>query len=778
MPAHRLLSLLLFIACFCLPLSAQSIRGVVLDKITSAPMIGATVDIPSLDPPRGATCDTIGAFVIRDLPAGRYNVRIRYPGYETEGAPDVLVSNGKDAELLVELEETTQAVQTVTVSGTKKDKSVNKLAKLSAIALNPEAVSRYSSGRCNIARMASNFAGIGATDDFQNQIVVRGNTPTALLWRLEGVPIPSPGHLKTFGNTGGGFNALNPNLLGQSDFLTGAFPAEYGNTIAGVMDLGFRGGNKERYEGMAQIGAWSGVEAAVEGPLLKKWNGSFMVGYRYSFIDLLHHLGLDVAGRYAPQYQDLNWKMDFNKGRQRLVLFGLAGKSHVFVSGPDEEVEKAYTDPSDNFNVYGKLSTTGLRYQVMLDSVSYLRTIVSFSTSDIDDKSYTRFDAQQPFVLTSSDQNHERTGRLSSIWQRRQTKRLTLRGGVLVQANGLDSRLDALDESQRFVTARHFNDRLWLLEGFAQMQYKVKKRYSVNVGLHAQHLPFNGKSILEPRTALKLKLPDDNDLVFAYGYHSQTPLLQALLFADSTGAMVNRNLDFIRSHQGGIAWTKKWPSFWNSRVEAYYQWQSRVPVQRVSSGYSQANAGASYYSDQPAPLVSEGNGVNYGLELTLSRRYNNGFYSILTGSLFNSCYRGSDGIWRNTAFNTGYILNVLAGKEIRLGHKTVLTLDGKFSTSGGRWYTPIDLSRSIAAGQELEDDNRPFSLQYPAFLRLDGKVGVRYNTRRFTHTLFLDVTNVTNRQNVYAYRYFRNDDFVRTQYQLGLTPDFVYRVQF
>jgi hypothetical protein len=278
--------------------------------------------------------------------------------------------------------------------------------------------------------------------------------------------------------------------------------------------------------------------------------------------------------------------------------------------------------------------------------------------------------------------------------------------------------------------------------------------------------------------ALKLKLPDDNDLVLAYGYHSQLPVLQALLFTDTAGVLVNRDLDFIRSHQGGIAWTRKWPASWNSRVEAYYQWQTNIPVQRMPGGFSLANAGASYYSDQPSPMLSRGHGANYGLELTLNRTYKHGFYTLLTGSLFESRYEGSDGVWRNTAFNTGYILNVLLGKEIRLGSRTTLTLDGKFSTSGGRWYTPIDLNQSMAIGQELEDENRPFSQQYPAFLRLDAKAGVRFNTRRYTHTVFLDVTNVTNRKNVYAYRYFKNDTLVRTQYQLGLTPDFVYRVQF
>lgn len=264
-----------FFAGICSPLSAQTIRGTVLDKITESPLPGVLVDLPDLTEARGAVTDVNGVFVIKDLTPGRYQVRARYLGFEDEVLPDVLVTNGKDADLQFLLEEATQALQAVTITGTNKVKPVNRLAKVSAIALSPETVTRYSGGRSNIARMAGNFAGIGATDDYQNNLVIRGNSPTGLLWRLDGVPIPNPGHLSTYGNTGGSFNVINPNLLSQSDFLTGAFPAEYGNTIAGVMDMNFRAGNKERYEFTGQIGAWSGVEATAEGPLWRKQNVPF-----------------------------------------------------------------------------------------------------------------------------------------------------------------------------------------------------------------------------------------------------------------------------------------------------------------------------------------------------------------------------------------------------------------------------------------------------------------------------------------------------------------------
>lgn len=774
---RTLLTLFCWAAGFLPAAFSQTLRGLVLDKVTEVPLVGATVDLPDLAEPRGAVTDTAGWFFIRNLAPGRYAVRVRYLGYEDEQQPDVLVTVGKDADLRILMEEGSQSIQGVVISGTKKHKPVNKLAKVSAIALNPETVARYSGGRNNIARMAANFAGIGATDDYQNNLVVRGNSPVNLLWRLEGVPIPNPGHLSTYGNSGGSFNALNPNLLGQSDFLTGAFPAEFGNSIAGVMDMNFRAGNKERCEFTGQIGAWSGMEAMVEGPLWKKQNGSFIAGYRYSFVDLLRGLGARVGGDYVPQYQDFNWKFDAGKGRHRIGFFGVAGQSHILVRGMDVDPENPYHPPTEDSELDGKLLVTGLRHQYMIDSVSYWRTVLSYSASRTDSRGW-NLDGQGGRIQWLDESDLSQHLRLSSLWQRRHTKRLTLRAGALLQSAGIDTRLAVRYGSSEYSPVRDYNGRLWLLETFAQMQYKVKKRYSVNIGLHSQHLPLSGKTSLEPRAALKLKLPDDNDIIFAYGYHAQTPALAALFFIAPDGSAPNRRLDFLYSHQGVMAWEKKFSAEWRLRAEAYYQWQTQVPVRRSPDGFSLLNFGSDFNIWDFSNLHSAGNGRNYGLELTLTKVYKNGFYALFTSSLFQSEYRGSDGRWRNTAFNSQYIVNALLGKEFPLRRHWTFVSDTKISLAGGRWYTPIDLAQSMAAGTELYDETRPFSEQYPAFFRWDAKIGVRYDARRLTHHLLLDFTNLTNRRNVYAYRYFRGNDAVSTQYQLGLKPDFIYRIQF
>ena len=774
----RILYFGLFCWLFLSPnLSAQTIRGLVLDKVTEVPLIGATVDLPGLESPRGAVTDTVGWFVIKNLHPGRYAVRVRYLGYEDEQLPDVLVVAGKDADLRILLEESGQSIQVVTISGTKKTKPVNKMAKVSAIALNPETVMRYSGGRNNIARMAANFAGIGATDDYQNNIVVRGNSPTGLLWRLEGIPIPNPSHLSTYGNSGGSFNALNPNLLAQSDFLTGAFPAEFGNTIAGVMDMNFRAGNKERYEFTGQVGAWSGVEATAEGPVWKKQNGSFIAGYRYSFVDLLQGLGVKFGGSYVPQYQDLNWKFDVGKGRHHFGFFGLAGKSHILVQGENVDPENPYHPPTEDSELSGKLLVAGVRHQFMLDSVSYLRTVISYSTNQTDSKGWNLDDnGGRTQWLDESDVSESL--RLSSLWQRRHTKRLTMRAGVLIQSASIDTRLYTKEDTPDFIPVRDYDGRLWLLEAFAQTQYKVKKRYSVNIGLHSQHLPLSGKTTLEPRAALKLKLPDGNDIILAYGYLAQTPATAALFFTTPDDVTPNLKLDFLRSHQGVVAWEKKFSEEWRIRAEAYFQWQTTVPVRNYPDGFSLLNFGSDFSIWDFSDLKSSGYGKNYGLELTLTKVYRNGFYALFTTSLFESKYQGSDEVWRSTAFNSQYIVNALLGKEFPLQRHWTFVTDTKISLSGGRWYTPIDLEQSIVADTEIRDESQPYAAQYPAFFRWDAKIGVRYDARRLTHHLLLDFTNLTNRQNVYAYRYFRGNSAISTQYQLGFTPDFIYRIQF
>jgi hypothetical protein len=282
--------------------NTQIVKGTILDQQAETPLIGATIILLNVHPTVGATTNENGQFTLKNVPLGRHAFRVTYLGYNEITLPNILVTSGKEVVLNLKLEESLESLSTVVITAkVDKDKAINELATISARQFNVEEVRRYSGGRNDVAKLVANFAGVAASNDQRNDIVIRGNSPTGVLWRLEGVPIPSPNHFSTLGTTGGPVSALNPNMISNSDFLTSAFPAEYGNALAGVFDIGFRTGNKEKTEFTAQVAAFSGFEAMVEGPMNKKQDGSYVVAYRHSFVEVAAAAGLSVGTKAVPQ---------------------------------------------------------------------------------------------------------------------------------------------------------------------------------------------------------------------------------------------------------------------------------------------------------------------------------------------------------------------------------------------------------------------------------------------------------------------------------------------
>ena len=262
----------------------QTIRGRVVDAQIGEPLIGASVILIGSDPVRGGITDVDGYFKIEDVPVGRQSLNVQYIGYKSMTLPNVLLTAGKQAVLNISLEESVEQMEEIVVTAdANKDEPINDLAKVSARTFSLEEVTRFSGGRNDVARLASNFAGVSTADDSRNDIVIRGNSPTGLLWQVEGIPVATTNHFATLGTTGGPVNALNTNLLRTSDFITGAFPAEYGNALSGVFDVKFRNGNADELEFTGQIG-FNGVEMMVEAPINKENHSSFVASYRYELL--------------------------------------------------------------------------------------------------------------------------------------------------------------------------------------------------------------------------------------------------------------------------------------------------------------------------------------------------------------------------------------------------------------------------------------------------------------------------------------------------------------
>jgi hypothetical protein len=238
-------------------------------------------------------------------------------------------------------------------------------------------------------------------------------------------------------------------------------------------------------------------------------------------------------------------------------------------------------------------------------------------------------------------------------------------------------------------------------------------------------------------------------------------------------------MEFTNSQHFVLSYDLMFTADIHFKVETYYQDITHVPVEQMSSSFSMLNAGADFSPVDNDYLINEGTGRNLGVEVTLEKFYSDGYYFLLTTSLFDSKYKGSDGVQRSTAFDGGYIVNLLGGKEFKVGKKNnTFNIDLKLTTSSGNPYTPIDLEQSAALGTEVRKDNEAYSLRLDNYLRADVKLSYRINRPKLTHEFAIDLQNITNNQNVFAQTYNARTNEVNTQYQIGFFPIPQYRITF
>lgn len=757
----------------------QTIRGQVLDKQTMLPLAGATVQVMTLETPRGGLTDAEGRFRLGGIPLGRHDLRVRYFGYEAATVANLVLVSGREAVVEVLLEEAVvTADEVVLTAGSPPGSTVNEMAAVSARAFSLEEVTRFSGGRQDVARLAANFAGVSTSNDSRNDLVIRGNSPAGVLWRMEGVAIPSPNHYATLGTTGGPVSALNTNLLKNSDFLTAAFPAEYGNATAGVFDIRLRNGNDERHEFTGQVG-FNGFEALAEGPLNRAHRGSFVASYRYSVIGLLGSV-VDIGTSGIPKYQDLSFKVNLGSYRRgSLSLFGLGATSDIAFYASETDSTDFYASQGLDSYAGSDLGILGANHTLLLDEKTYLRTVLSVAYAG------SRFDADRiepdssAFrVLRARDLTKSYT--LSSLLNRKFSARHSLRAGIIATYYDLDLRSEAYDDAQGAWSAERLSDEgLFSGEAYAQSQYKASPSLTLDGGAHLLYLSLNGDVLAEPRMSVSWQPRARHRFSAGYGLHGQQQPFP-VYFLRSEGEMSNEGLRFTRSHHWVAGYDLSIAEGWRLKAETYYQRLSRVPVEQSASSFSMLNAGSDFTFPSVPNLVNEGQGRNYGAELTLEKFYSKGYYGLLTLTLYDSKYKGSDGIERNTAFNNRFVGNLLAGKEFSLGKQGAhaFTLDVRAAYAGGRYYTPVDLEASRAAGAEVRDESRAFSERYPSYFRADVKIGFRSSLKRFSQTFSIDFQNVSGNKNVFLQRFDPASGQIVTSYQLGFFPDVTYRIQF
>jgi hypothetical protein len=768
--------------------STQTIRGRILDEVSQTPLIGVSVMVLSDGSSTlGSTTNENGEYRIEKVPVGRQTLRITYIGYEQQDIPNVIVTAGKEVIMNINLTERISELNEVVITAdTKEDKTAtnNDLAVVSSRSFNVDDTKRYAGALGDPSRMAANFAGVVGGNDSRNDIVVRGNSPTGMLWQLEGLNIPNPNHFGALVATGGPVSILNNNNIDKSDFLTSAFPAQYGNATAGVFDLRLRDGNNQKREFMAQAG-FNGFEAGAEGPFSKNSKSSFIVNYRYSTLGVFQALGIDFGtGSNTPLYQDINFKASFpTRNNGKFSVFGLGGMSSIDLLGSEADLDSdSDLYGSENIDSYPRYKTGvfGLSYEKTLSEKTFLKFTAGASATNENfyADSLVRNTENDVIAKHLSAEAEFTTQKYSFNFYTRTkfNSKNSLTSGFYIDAMNFDLfNRDAYANLNRDTVRLNVDENATLYQAYTTWRHRFNNQFSLNTGLHAQYYSLNEQAVIEPRVSLQYLINGNHSVSVGYGLHHQAQNVTTSFAQTKTASgetqLTNKDLDFTQSHHYVL--TYDWNISPNTRLKAetYYQELNNVPVERSISSFSALNTGVSFGPSDADSLVNNGSGRNYGIELTLERFYSKGYYYLLTTSLFDSQYKGNDGIERNTAFNTQYVFNALIGKEWKLNNNgKFLSLNLKLTTIGGKYLTPINFAKSQEFGRTIYDESRAFSEQQDAYFRADIKISYRKEYVKSTLEIALDLQNATNNKNVFTQSYNPRTNSVVTQYQQGFFP--------
>lgn len=786
-----LAALLFYIQAILAQSPTQRITGVVIDKATQQPLIGATVFIKiESDNNRmiGSTTDIEGRFLLDGVPVGRYFINCSYVGYHPWVSAYQEVTSGRKLDMRIELDESVTFGDSIVVRAPRvASEASNEYGLVSARSFTPEETQRFAGSINDPGRMALSLPGAQiSTQDNENTIVVRANSPIGLIWRLEGVEIPNPNHFAEAGSSGGGISALSIYVLGASDFFTGAFPAEYGNALSGIMDLKFRKGNRDDREFRVQAGL-IGLEFASEGPLSKsKKNASYLFNYRYSTLGILSKMGINVVNPLTSNtFQDLSFNLYFplNK-KSHLTFFGFGGTSAEKKNFQEDQTQWESFNEVYTYDLYTNLGVTGLTYTYLIDDKSYLTGTLSVGANDIKSTDDTVSYSLDKFNIRNE---RYRNGRVSTAWSynTRLGKVMNLKAGFQaaqlfynVYRNDYDNVIDDLRVQM------DGKGNAVLLQPYAVMRAQVTPSILLQGGINTLYFNYTNEFKVEPRLGAQFQFPSGSVNV-AYGLHSQILPFQtyeAVTTDSLTGAnptKPNTELSMWRAHHVAINITKAFAGQVRLKVEPYYQYLFDVPVSLQSwNTYSLINQDRNFFADS---LSNAGTGYNAGVEVTLEKAFSNRLFFLLSGAVYDSRYKTNNGgvdKYYNTKYNSNFNSALTFGKEWELKKGKRIEAGGRVLWSGGMRYTPFDTEKSIEAGRAVYIQSQAYEEQNKNYFRVDARIALRKNATKFSWKLSLDIQNLTNYQNPQRPYYDRWTGTQGFGYNTSIIPVISYTIDF
>ena len=758
-----------FLPALVLPamLAAQTptavVRGQVTDAATGSALPGATVMLVGTDPAVGTSTDSAGHFRLEG-PVGYHTLRVQFVGYGTVEVPDLWLRAGKVAVQQVALEASSVALEGFTVSALARTDPTP----MGSRAITVEQGLRYPAVFYDPTRVAGTFAGVVTPNDQANHLVVRGTSPNATNYVLEGAEMVSPNHLSNAGTasdlpmlSGGGVNILSAQMLGPSRLLTGTLPIERSNAFGGVLDMGLRNGSTTGQEWTAQAGL-IGIDLSTEGPFRAGGRSSYLVNYRYSTLGILSAMGVDL-GDEAITFQDLSFHvaLPFRKGGEFRV-FGLGGTSSNVFEAKEDTADWEFDKDGSDITYTGRTGAVGGTLRLPAGERGTFRSTVLLSSTE-QDREEVRFDPDGSAIDTLQADLSESKLSVVAAYDGVAGARLRWTVGASAMKRDMVNLLDERTDG-------------WLLRPYANARWSVTERLTAELGMGYAHFTFNGSEALEPRAALGLQLRKGRRIALSAGQRSMLPWHHIMrMLGSDLGS--NEAVGLWRSQDVVLGYDHPVNERLNVHVEVYHQRLEDVPssppvgdlpdLERTSA---QVNA---WDQTSGLLLVDRSEATNTGVELTVDHHFARAFFYQLNGTWYDSRY-GKDN--DPSRWNGQYQANLLAGKEwAKEGEGKVRTwgVSGRVTAAGGLRYTPFVVERRdfVYAGE-------PWSEQLNGTFRLDLRVYLKTDRKGRTGMWALDLQNATGMQNE-AFKYYdQRKGEVVTKYQLGLIPNLSYRIEF
>lgn len=726
-----------------------NITGVVLNASNKQPLQGATVVIEETN--LKGLADSMGRYRITGIPAGSYTVSFSMVGFQPESRYNVVISSGNENEISVELSVLTSGLEAVVIRSNRRTARAATLeTPLSVQRLTSEEIKANPGGNFDISRVVNSLPGVGGSSGsvggYRNDIIIRGGGPGENVFYLDGIEIPVINHFATQGSGGGPTGILNVSFIEDVKLSSSAFHAKYDNALSSVFEFRQKAGNADHAQGNLRL---SGTElaATLEGPLNQKKNLTYLASVRRSYLQFLFSL-IDLPIR--PDFWDFQYKITYRPGTKSTLSFLGVGAIDQFGFGEINEntQDKLYTlfqVPSIRQRNY----VVGASYRRSLDNGYYL---LSASRNALDNR-IEKFDFNDESLASNlryRTNSNETENKLRLEVNKNVDGWNWSYGGVaqyLQYFTNNNIRRRAAVGSQpedRIVFGSDIN--FFRFGAFVQTGKRfLDERLSVSLGLRTDINSFtnegtNPARALSPRVAFSYLLADQWTLNATVGRYARIVPYTVLGFRDNNGNLVNLDNNYINNthYVAGIEFLPRLSTRFT--FEGFYKQYDNVPV-TLQDGISINNQGADFGTVGNEAVRPSGIGETYGLEFFAQQKLTKNFFGVFSYTFFHSRFSNSDGVLKASAWDNRHLVSFTFG--LKFGNNWELGL--KYRYQGGAPYTPFDLVESqrnyLTQGEGLRDFSRFNSERLEAFSASDIRIDKKWNFRRLTFDLFLDVSN-------------------------------------